>query len=65
MIPLQVAVVNAALDVVDHAMQVHGGAGISQEFPLAAAWAGLRTLRYADGPGECFINRPIIFPFSF
>lgn len=45
----KVAVVNAALDVVDHAMQVHGGAGISQEFPLASMWAGLRTLRYADG----------------
>lgn len=39
----QVAVINAALDVVDHSMQVHGGAGVSQEFPLAGAWAGVSS----------------------
>lgn len=53
----KVAVVNAALDVVDHSMQVHGGAGISQEFPLASMWAGLRTLRYADGPDEVHLQQ--------
>ncbi|MCV0425578.1 MAG: acyl-CoA dehydrogenase family protein [Roseibium sp.] len=39
-----------ALQVVDEAMQVHGAAGISQDFPLAAMWTHLRTLRFADGP---------------
>lgn len=39
-----------ALKVVDEAMQVHGGSGISQDTPLAAMWTKLRTLRFADGP---------------
>jgi len=39
-----------ALKVVDEAMQMHGGAGISQDFPLASMWTHLRTLRFADGP---------------
>ena len=39
-----------ALNVVDEAMQMHGGAGISQDFPLARMWTKLRTLRFADGP---------------
>ncbi|MEM9635229.1 MAG: acyl-CoA dehydrogenase family protein [Pseudomonadota bacterium] len=39
-----------ALKVVDEAMQVHGAAGISQDFPLAGMWTHLRTLRFADGP---------------
>jgi acyl-CoA dehydrogenase len=39
-----------ALKVVDEAMQMHGGAGISQDTPLAAMWTHLRTLRLADGP---------------
>ncbi len=38
--------------VVDRAMQVHGAAGVSDDFPLARACAGLRTLRIADGPDE-------------
>lgn len=41
-----------ALQVVDRAMQAFGAEGISQDRPLAAMWAGLRTLRYADGPDE-------------
>ena len=40
------------LRVVDRAMQVHGGGGVSQEFGLASAWAHSRTLRFADGPDE-------------
>ncbi len=36
--------------VVDEAMQMHGGAGISQDFPLARMWTHIRTLRLADGP---------------
>jgi acyl-CoA dehydrogenase len=39
-----------ALEVVDQAMQMHGGSGISQDFPLAAMWHKLRWLRFADGP---------------
>lgn len=39
-----------ALKVVDESIQVHGAAGISQDFPLAAMWTHLRTLRFADGP---------------
>ncbi|HVB42549.1 MAG TPA: acyl-CoA dehydrogenase family protein [Streptosporangiaceae bacterium] len=38
--------------VLDKAIQVHGGGGVSQEFPLAHAWAGARSLRFADGPDE-------------
>ncbi|NRB02257.1 MAG: acyl-CoA dehydrogenase family protein, partial [Rhodobacteraceae bacterium] len=39
-----------ALNVIDEAMQMHGGQGISQDTPLAHAWTGQRTLRLADGP---------------
>src|SRR6266487_1692600 len=38
--------------VIDKAIQVHGAGGISQDFPLAAAWAAARSLRFADGPDE-------------
>jgi acyl-CoA dehydrogenase len=38
--------------VLDRAIQAHGGAGVSDDFPLAAAWAHTRTLRLADGPDE-------------
>jgi acyl-CoA dehydrogenase len=38
--------------VIDKAIQVHGAAGISQDFPLAASWAAARSLRFADGPDE-------------
>lgn len=38
--------------ILDKAIQVHGAAGLSQDFPLAAAYAGIRTLRFADGPDE-------------
>ena len=41
-----------ALRVLDRAIQVHGGGGVSGDFDLAAAWAGARTLRFADGPDE-------------
>ncbi|TWH02687.1 acyl-CoA dehydrogenase [Nocardioides sp. J9] len=41
-----------ALRVVDRAIQVHGGGGVSNDFPLAEWWANLRTLRLADGPDE-------------
>ena len=38
--------------VIDKAIQAHGAAGISQDFPLAQFWAGSRSLRFADGPDE-------------
>jgi len=38
--------------VIDKAIQAHGAAGVSQDFPLAALWANARTLRFADGPDE-------------
>ena len=45
-----------ALNVVDRAIQVHGGAGVSEDFPLARMYAGLRTLRIADGPDEVHVR---------
>ncbi|MET8776628.1 acyl-CoA dehydrogenase family protein [Nocardia sp. NPDC004654] len=49
---IKVAAPQIALKVVDRAIQVHGGAGVTDDFPLAMAWAHLRTLRLADGPDE-------------
>ncbi len=49
---IKVVAPNLALRVLDRAIQAHGGAGVSQDFHLAAAWAGARTLRLADGPDE-------------
>ena len=47
-----------ALRIIDDAVQAHGGAGVCQDFGLAASWAGIRTLRLADGPDEVH-NRAI------
>jgi acyl-CoA dehydrogenase len=49
---IKVAAPNIALKIIDRAIQVHGGGGVTDDFPLAAAWAHLRTLRLADGPDE-------------
>jgi len=49
---IKVVAPNMALRVVDRAIQAHGGGGVSGDFPLAAMFAGLRTLRFADGPDE-------------
>ncbi len=49
---IKVAAPNVALKVVDRAIQVHGGGGVSDDFNLASAYAHLRTLRLADGPDE-------------
>jgi acyl-CoA dehydrogenase len=49
---IKVAAPQMALKIVDRAIQVHGGAGVTDDFPLASAWAHLRTLRLADGPDE-------------
>ena len=47
---IKIHVPRMAIRVVDSAIQVHGGAGVSQDTPLAKLYAGLRTLRLADGP---------------
>ncbi|MEC8409226.1 MAG: acyl-CoA dehydrogenase family protein [Pseudomonadota bacterium] len=55
---IKVAVPNMALRVIDRAIQMHGAAGIGQDFPLAALWTSQRTLRLADGPDE--VHRRVI-----
>jgi acyl-CoA dehydrogenase len=49
---IKVAAPNVALKVIDRAIQVHGGGGVSDDFPLASLYAHMRTLRLADGPDE-------------
>jgi acyl-CoA dehydrogenase len=49
---IKVVAPNVTLRVLDRAIQAHGGAGVSQDTFLAGAWAGVRTLRLADGPDE-------------
>ncbi|MCA9639970.1 MAG: acyl-CoA dehydrogenase family protein [Polyangiaceae bacterium] len=49
---IKVAAPRMALAVIDRAIQVHGGAGVSQDFFLARAYSHIRTLRLADGPDE-------------
>jgi acyl-CoA dehydrogenase len=55
---IKVAVPNMAQRVVDMAIQLHGGAGLSDDFPLGAAWTVARALRLADGPDE--VHRGVI-----
>jgi acyl-CoA dehydrogenase len=59
---IKVVAPNVALQVLDRVIQAHGGAGVSQDFPLAAAWANSRTLRLADGPDE--VHREAIAKFE-
>jgi acyl-CoA dehydrogenase len=54
---IKVVAPNMACQVLDWAIQAHGGAGVSEDFPLAAAWAAARTLRLADGPDEVHRNQ--------
>jgi acyl-CoA dehydrogenase len=49
---IKVAAPNVALKIIDRAIQAHGGGGVSQDFPLAGMYAGIRSLRLADGPDE-------------
>ena len=49
---IKVVAPNMACQIIDWAIQAHGGAGVSQDFPLAFAYAGIRSLRVADGPDE-------------
>jgi acyl-CoA dehydrogenase len=53
---IKVVAPNMACQVIDWAMQVHGGAGMSQDFPLAYFYTLSRTLRFADGPDEVHRN---------
>ena len=55
---IKVAVPNIALEIIDQAIQMHGGAGVSGDFPLAELFATIRTLRIADGPDE--VHRALI-----
>ena len=49
---IKVVAPNMALRVIDRAIQAHGARGVSDDLPLAAMYAGVRTLRLADGPDE-------------
>lgn len=53
---IKVVVPRMACRVIDDAIQVHGGAGVSDDFPLAAMYAAARTLRIADGPDEVHVR---------
>jgi acyl-CoA dehydrogenase len=53
---IKVVAPNVALQVLDRAIQAHGGAGVSQDTFLAEAWAHARTLRLADGPDEVHLE---------
>ncbi|OAA75745.1 acyl-CoA dehydrogenase [Akanthomyces lecanii RCEF 1005] len=53
----KVLIPQTALTVIDRAVQSFGGAGISQDTPLANMWAGIRTLRFADGPDEVHLQQ--------
>ncbi len=55
---IKVEVPNMALDVIDLAIQLHGAGGMTDDFPLAGAWVGARSLRLADGPDE--VHRGVI-----
>ena len=55
---IKVVAPRVALEVIDQAVQMHGGAGVSQDFPLARMWTSVRTLRLADGPDA--VHRRVI-----
>jgi acyl-CoA dehydrogenase len=55
---IKVAAPRVAQDVIDLAIQLHGGGGLSADHPLAAAWTSARSLRLADGPDE--VHRALI-----
>jgi acyl-CoA dehydrogenase len=53
---IKVVAPRVALNVLDRAIQVHGGAGVSDDFPLAEMWAAARTLRIVDGPDAVHVR---------
>ena len=54
---IKIVAPNMALRVIDRAIQIHGGKGVSPDTPLASFWAGARTLRLADGPDEVHMSQ--------
>jgi acyl-CoA dehydrogenase len=60
---IKVIVPSMSLRVIDWAIQAHGGAGVTEDFPLAHLWAVQRTLRFADGPDE--VHREAIAKLEF
>ena len=64
---IKAAVPQMACDVIDFAVQIHGGGGMSADFPLAAAFASARSLRLADGPDEVHLGvvaRRLLKPYA-
>lgn len=64
---IKAAVPQMACDVIDMAIQLHGGGGMSNDFPLAAAYASARSLRLADGPDEVHlgvVSRLLLRPYA-
>jgi acyl-CoA dehydrogenase len=59
---IKAAVPSMAQEVIDLAMQLHGGGGLSDDYPLAAAWTAARALRLADGPDE--VHRALVARFE-
>jgi acyl-CoA dehydrogenase len=59
---IKVVVPNVAQQVIDLAMQMHGGGGMTDDFPLAAMWVNARALRLADGPDE--VHRGLVARFE-
>ncbi len=55
---IKAAVPKIAIDIIDDAIQMHGAAGVSEDFPLAFMYANARTLRLADGPDE--VHRMVV-----
>lgn len=53
---IKIAVPRAVQTIIDRAIQVHGGAGVSSDTPLAELYAGIRALRLADGPDEVHLS---------
>ena len=53
---IKVVVPRMACKILDRAIQLHGGGGVSDDFPLAQMYAGMRTLRIADGPDEVHLR---------
>jgi acyl-CoA dehydrogenase len=63
---IKVIAPRVACEVIDRAIQVHGGAGVSGDTPLAAMYAGARTLRIADGPDDVHVRsvaRSVLKPY--
>jgi acyl-CoA dehydrogenase len=53
---IKVAAPRMAQQVIDFAIQLHGGGGLTDDFPLAGAWTSARSLRLADGPDEVHLG---------